>query len=142
MRLRPSIAIVALGASLGIPAAAVAAPPSDAQMRYQQERAACDSGRSYQDQATCLKEAGAAYEEAQARAVSMTAARSTSRTPSRDALSCRRRSAARATRACRARARRAAASRAAGSTASSSRARSRAESGPSSDAGARSDRAQ
>jgi hypothetical protein len=36
----------------------------DAQARYQQERAACMSGHSHQDQATCLKEAGAARAEA------------------------------------------------------------------------------
>lgn len=60
MHLRSTIAILALG----IPVAALAAPLSDAQMRYQQERAACDSGRSHQDRATCLREAGAAYEEA------------------------------------------------------------------------------
>lgn len=64
MRLRSMIVIAALGASLGVPVTVPAAPPSDAQMRYQQERAACDSGRSYQDRATCLREAGAAYEEA------------------------------------------------------------------------------
>ena len=64
MQLRSTIAIAVLVISLGIPAASLAAPPSDAQTRYPQERAACDSGRSYQDRATCLKEAGAAYEEA------------------------------------------------------------------------------
>ena len=64
MRLHPSIGIAALSVSLGPTAVAFAAPPSDAQTRYQQERAACESGRSYQDRATCLKEAGAAYEEA------------------------------------------------------------------------------
>jgi len=64
MRLRPTIVIAALGASLGVPAASLAAPPSDAQQRYQQERAACLGGQSAQDQSTCLKEAGAALEEA------------------------------------------------------------------------------
>jgi hypothetical protein len=47
--------------------AASAAEPvrlSDAQARYQQERAACLSGQSHQDQTTCLREAGAALEEA------------------------------------------------------------------------------
>lgn len=44
--------------------AVVAAPPSEAQLRYQQERAACISGASNQDRATCLKEAGAALREA------------------------------------------------------------------------------
>lgn len=37
---------------------------SHAQRQYERERADCMSGRSQQDRATCLKEAGAAYEEA------------------------------------------------------------------------------
>src|SRR5512133_3193255 len=37
---------------------------SEARQRYQQERAYCMSGQSQQDRATCLKEAGAAYDEA------------------------------------------------------------------------------
>ena len=37
---------------------------SDAQARYQQDRAACMSGQSQQDRATCLREAGAALQEA------------------------------------------------------------------------------
>jgi hypothetical protein len=37
---------------------------NDAQARYQQQRAACMSGQSNQDRATCLKEAGAALAEA------------------------------------------------------------------------------
>jgi len=45
--------------------AALAAPKaSEAQLRFQQERAACYNGASNQDRATCLKEAGAAYQEA------------------------------------------------------------------------------
>ena len=44
--------------------AASAAKMSDAQLRYQQERAACMNGTSNQDRATCLKEAGAAWQEA------------------------------------------------------------------------------
>lgn len=37
---------------------------SEAQVRFEQERAACLSGQSHQDRATCLKEAGAAYAQA------------------------------------------------------------------------------
>jgi len=50
--------------------AAVAAggTPSDAQARYQQDRAACNSGQSYQDRETCLREAGAALQAAKRRA--------------------------------------------------------------------------
>lgn len=64
MHLRFTFTVAALGAALGVPAGAFAAPPADAQQRYQQERAACLSGQSAQDQSTCLKEAGAALEEA------------------------------------------------------------------------------
>ena len=53
-------------AMLGLSAAASAgtAAPSDAQARYEQERARCLSGESGQAQSTCLKEAGAALEAA------------------------------------------------------------------------------
>lgn len=44
--------------------AAMAAKTSEAQLRYQQERKACLSGASNQDRATCLREAGAALQEA------------------------------------------------------------------------------
>lgn len=44
--------------------AAMAAKTSDAQLRYQQERKVCLSGASNQDRATCLREAGAALQEA------------------------------------------------------------------------------
>ena len=37
---------------------------SEAQQRYQQERAQCLSGQSQQERASCLKEAGAANQEA------------------------------------------------------------------------------
>jgi hypothetical protein len=40
------------------------APASQAKAAYQQERARCLRGDSQQDRATCLKEAGAAYDEA------------------------------------------------------------------------------
>ena len=41
-----------------------AAERSNAEATYQRERAACNSGQSGQDRATCLKEAGAALVEA------------------------------------------------------------------------------
>lgn len=46
-------------------APAASAPSQTAATRYQQERAACMNGQSNQDRTTCLKEAGAAYAEAQ-----------------------------------------------------------------------------
>ena len=42
----------------------IAADRSVAQADYQRDRAACNSGQSGQDRATCLKEAGAALVEA------------------------------------------------------------------------------
>lgn len=45
-------------------AAAAGGNLADAQARYQQDRTACMSGQSQQDRATCLREAGAALEEA------------------------------------------------------------------------------
>lgn len=45
-------------------AAAAGGKLSDAQARYQQDRADCMSGRSNQDRATCLREAGAALQAA------------------------------------------------------------------------------
>ena len=63
----PSLArsALAVGAMLvsGI-AMAAAADMSEASARYQQERAACISGRTHQDRTTCLREAGAALAEA------------------------------------------------------------------------------
>ncbi|MDP3762069.1 MAG: hypothetical protein Q8R01_16290 [Ramlibacter sp.] len=53
-----AIALLAAGA------AGAASPMSEAQARYQKERAACMNGTSNQDRATCLKEAGAALGEA------------------------------------------------------------------------------
>jgi hypothetical protein len=45
-------------------AAAASTDLADAQALYQKERAFCLSGKSHQDQTTCLKEAGAALAEA------------------------------------------------------------------------------
>ena len=54
---------VLAGASLAAPAGGSSAL-SDATSRYRQERAACLNGQTSQDRATCLREAGAALQEA------------------------------------------------------------------------------
>lgn len=54
---------VLAGASLAAPAGGSSAL-SDATSRYRQERAACLNGETSQDRATCLREAGAALQEA------------------------------------------------------------------------------
>ena len=54
-------------AALSCAAAALAAPPTaanEAQARYREDMAACNSGRSNQDLATCRREAGSALSEA------------------------------------------------------------------------------
>ena len=60
--------LCAISAVLSVCAAAAMAvaetPAADIQLRYQQERARCLAGSSNQDRATCLKEAGAARDEA------------------------------------------------------------------------------
>jgi hypothetical protein len=58
------LALCGVSVLLGVSAALAAPSDSDAQARYQQERAACESGKSHQDRATCLREAGAALGEA------------------------------------------------------------------------------
>ena len=60
------LATCVVSALLAAPAviAAGGGDPSDARTRYLQERAMCDSGQSHQDRATCLREAGAAYDQA------------------------------------------------------------------------------
>lgn len=60
------LAICAVSVFLGASAvlAADGHGPSDARTRYLQERALCDSGQSHQDRATCLREAGAAFDQA------------------------------------------------------------------------------
>jgi hypothetical protein len=69
-RARPSFAIeiLVLGVAAALffagAASAAGAKVPDAQARYQQERAVCMSGQSNQDRATCLREAGAALQEA------------------------------------------------------------------------------
>lgn len=68
-----ALALCAIGAFLA--SAAWAAPAST----YEQERAACLDGSSHQDRATCLKEAGAARQEAQRGRLGSTAADDTYR---------------------------------------------------------------
>ncbi len=59
------LAACALGVLLAAGTAAAAdGKLSDAQARYQQDRAACNRGQSYQDRATCLREAAAALQAA------------------------------------------------------------------------------
>jgi hypothetical protein len=62
----PSFTSVALAAcaAFALQGAGAAQPMSDAQARYQQERANCLSGNTQEDRATCLREAGAALVEA------------------------------------------------------------------------------
>ena len=58
----------AVGALLGADMAAAAGGKlSEAQARYQQDRAACLSSQSYQDRAACLREAGAALQQSKRR---------------------------------------------------------------------------
>lgn len=59
-------ALLLCGAAQAVPPAAKpgAAGSSTAQARYAQDVALCQSGRSNQDRATCLREAGAALAEA------------------------------------------------------------------------------
>ena len=60
-----ALSAFALGATLAAGTAAAASGSlSDAQARYREDRAACMSGQSYQDQRTCLREAAAALAEA------------------------------------------------------------------------------
>jgi hypothetical protein len=58
-----SLVLCAAGALL-ISTASIAAERASAEAVYQRDRAACNSGQSAQDRATCLKEAGAALREA------------------------------------------------------------------------------
>jgi hypothetical protein len=74
-RPRPIVlaALTALAGALASPAllaqeptaASVATPPMSAQAKYQKDRANCNAGRTDEDRATCLREAGAALEARQ-----------------------------------------------------------------------------
>ena len=59
-----ALALAALLPALAAQAAGTT-EAADRLARYQQERAACTSGQSNQDRATCLREAAASYAEAQ-----------------------------------------------------------------------------
>ena len=58
-----ALAFFVLSGSFVTTAAVAASNSADANARYRAERAACNSGQSSQDRATCLKEAGAALKE-------------------------------------------------------------------------------
>jgi hypothetical protein len=55
---------ILVAGTLLISTASIAADRTSAQAVYQRDRAACNSGQTSQDRATCLKEAGAALVEA------------------------------------------------------------------------------
>ena len=57
------LALLAISSTFAATAAMAASNTSDANARYRAERAMCNSGQSYQDRATCLREAGAALQE-------------------------------------------------------------------------------
>jgi hypothetical protein len=75
-RIQLACQVLLLGATAACVSAAGAGTTAaaGAQQRYEQERAVCMTGRSNQDRATCLKEAGAAYEEAKHHALGAGAA--------------------------------------------------------------------
>ena len=58
------ITLYAAGALFAVAASAAGPGTTGAQAQYQKDRAACMSGKSNQDRATCLQEAGAALAEA------------------------------------------------------------------------------
>ena len=60
----PRLCLAVAVLSLSSAAAATRGVSGEIQARYERERAVCLSGQSNQDRATCLKEAGAAREEA------------------------------------------------------------------------------
>jgi hypothetical protein len=62
-RLAQALLIAAAALAGATALAAGKSEPPKAQARYEQERAVCTSGRSNQDRATCLREAGAALAE-------------------------------------------------------------------------------
>ena len=63
-KLHPMILSLCAASAVMVSTVTAAGPGSDAQSRYEKDRAACMSGNSNQDRATCLREAGAALVEA------------------------------------------------------------------------------
>ncbi|WP_025918297.1 hypothetical protein [Herminiimonas sp. CN] len=59
----PVLALLALSTAFAATTAIAASSSSEANARYRAEQAACKSGQSSQDRATCLREAGAALQE-------------------------------------------------------------------------------
>jgi hypothetical protein len=59
-------ALILVATSLGAAVAADGNSAASAQKLYQQDRAACLDGRTHQERNTCLREAGAAFQEARA----------------------------------------------------------------------------
>jgi hypothetical protein len=69
--LRLATAAITFAGLLACTAVMAAGPkPSEAQLRYQQDRAKCLRGETNQDRATCLKEAGAALQDSKNRTAS------------------------------------------------------------------------
>jgi hypothetical protein len=60
---------LALSCLVAVCGHAIATPVSEAQARYKEDRAMCMRGETNQDRATCLKEAGAALQDAKNLAV-------------------------------------------------------------------------
>ena len=58
-----ALTLFVLSTSFAATAAMAASNLSDADERYQADRAVCNNGQSNQDRATCLREVGAALEE-------------------------------------------------------------------------------
>ena len=61
----PFLRLICIGGAMLVSGVAAASSLSEAQAQYRQDRADCMSGRTNQDRATCLKEAGAALQAAQ-----------------------------------------------------------------------------
>ena len=59
-----ALALFVFGTGFAATIAVAAGDSPDAKARYQEDRVFCNSGQSYQDRATCLKEAAAALADA------------------------------------------------------------------------------